>query len=495
VSHQTGASDSSQSPFAPTDNTPKRWQFSIRGMLIFTASVAIGASVWQAKLASWTSQGTLGVPEKQEFIRSGWAGGILIVFIIWFMFGLLYQIRDLWKFSAAHRELESEQRLGLRLEIVWRASVIALLLGYAVLAVLLNQGWIVLPEKDDINLWGGGDMAREAAMILILLLIVASVPHARRKPKWPPVYWLINLAAWWLAISICLKYWKDETCIAHLVHIATIGIDISFPLKFSRIDPTQYRDRCALFYHWSMISAAIVIFNWICLRCLARQWSKGAVRRWIGSVLFLGGIAAVGSFLVWLYGRGLEQISPYFAEIGPQEPWHCWIAIVLVYFILITAMAYQSSVDYDPLPQPPILSWRKNWDKYYHEWRMVLLGLVIAIVCFRIYCAYEGQLLAQRNMPAGFSFPMTPVFSARFLGEAFFLRPIDYLWTGLILIALFRALAKRTDPNNLRSEIPRVNRAKFTAIWLAAAAFIVTGTLALIWMSFGLWFDPHFIGR
>lgn len=489
----------SQSPFAPVETARHRWQFSLRGLLIFTASVAVGASVWQAKLASWTSQGTspsFSEPSKQEFIKSGWAGGLLAVLVIWLLFGLAYQIKDLSKFLSSHRDLDPEQRFGARLEIAWRAAIVAFFAFYVLLAVLLNQGWIALPDKEDfLNIWGGGNTAREAAMLLILILIVASVPHVRRKPRWPPLKWIINLIAWCLAIEICLMYWHDQTEIAFLVHIATISIDIARPLKFSQLDSTCYVRCSSFFYHWSIVSGAIVIFNWICLRGLARQWSKGTFRRAVWSALFLSGTAAVGSFLVWLYGRGLEQLSPHFAEVGAQQAWHGWAAIIATYFILITAVAYQLATLPDPIPRPLQRSWRANAHKYYHEWRSVLFGLAAAVVAFRIYAQYEAQQLVQRHMQPGFSFPMTPVFSPRFFGEAFFFRPIDYLWLALVLISIFRALEKRADPRCPQPDVPRVNRAKFVLLWLAAAAFVITSTLALIWMSFGLWFDPAYIRR
>ena len=64
-----------QSPFAPADSSRQRWQFSIRGMLIFTASVAIGLSVMQINKSCWFAGQISRDLDDAEIIKTGWLGG------------------------------------------------------------------------------------------------------------------------------------------------------------------------------------------------------------------------------------------------------------------------------------------------------------------------------------------------------------------------------------------------------------------------------------
>jgi hypothetical protein len=72
-----------------------------------------------------------------------------------------------------------------------------------------------------------------------------------------------------------------------------------------------------------------------------------------------------------------------------EEPRDGWIAIATVFLVLTTAMTYPLAIERSRPPKELRVSWRGDGNKYYHEWRTVLLGLAIAIICFRIYCSYE----------------------------------------------------------------------------------------------------------
>ena len=84
-------------------------------MLIFTASVAVGISVWQTKLACWSSYG-INYSHSKDDIGSSWSGGLIAFFLFWMMVGLVYQIPDIRSYLAGHPHLDQEQKSGLRLD-------------------------------------------------------------------------------------------------------------------------------------------------------------------------------------------------------------------------------------------------------------------------------------------------------------------------------------------------------------------------------------------
>jgi hypothetical protein len=336
---------------------------------------------------------------------------------------------------------------------------------------------------------------REVIFLLLLMVLVWNVPQAEVKPRWPLFHQGINLLAWAALIMLACNRWQAEIVVIALGNIATVTMDMAFPLKYSAIDSLHYRERCLFFYHWSLLSAGLVLFNWFCLRRLSREWSAGTVRRWIWAGLLTGGILAVSSYVVWIWVRGLREISPYLAEVGVIQPFHGWIAIAAIYLVLITTIAYGMSADTMPAIRSSSAVWRRNSDKYYHEWRSVLLGLAIAIIVFRYYSSYQlisiyhGLLSFDMiSVNIGSYHPYTPpVYSFYFFAYTFFSRPWDLLWTGLLILCIVRGFRPRSNMNGLQVEVPRIRWAKFITIWLATAAFVVSGTLALVWMLFSLW--------
>jgi hypothetical protein len=71
-------------------------------------------------------------------------------------------------------------------------------------------------------------------------------------------------------------------------------------------------------------------------------------------------------------------------------------------------------------------------------------------------------------------------------------RPAGYLWLSLLLLSFHRAFAKR---DGFQSQLPRMSRAKFIAVWIATAVVMISGAFVLAWTSFALWFNPWFTGR
>ena len=271
---------------------------------------------------------------------------------------------------------------------------------------------------------------------------------------------------------------------------------MAMPNKYSAIDASLYPRIAHLFFWWSLVSGLIVIINGIFLSRLAQQWSRGIHRRILWSVLLLSGIATTSSFVIWIKTKGLWQISPYFAEVGTRITWHGGVGALLMVAILVTTLAYRMSADHKSLSEESPIIWRVNPRKYYHEWRLVLLPLALVIMGLFIYDSYRNWLL-YKQVSARFQFTFYGLqqFSFKFLVDQFSEDPVFLLWLALLLLAVQRTFSRRTDPKNPQTALPRIDRVKFVAIWLATAAFTVSGVLTLVWMSFGLWFNPWFGSR
>jgi hypothetical protein len=469
-------------PSAPPLN---RWQFSLRGMFIFTLSVAVGASVVRCNMQSWL--GNYG--PSSYCMQVGLDGGLFAILLFWMVLGVIYQVRDLRSALLSNCNLIGEQRWGLRFEIFWRLAVTALLVMYVFLSFLIDMGAIKLLEWENLSVWENLTLRnigafRVSVFILLLLVLVGSNPHIRREQTISILFRGLQLFAYMLAIVFCLVRWMDYTAVPNLVHIATLGIDYSQPLKYTAINPNNYNFYASLFFWWSQFSVLIVAANWAILMRLARQWSAGFKRRFIWSGLLIAGIALAGSFVIWIETTGLNNFSPFLAEAGSDVPFHCWIAAALLILILATILTYRMAADYKSLAIAPQISWRQNPNKYYHEKRWLLVLLAVAIVWLRFEIFFYQKNIIYHD-------PYTTNLS---LDELLF-QPIDYLWLSLLILILYRAFARRKDSAHLQTELPRINPARFVTIWFATLAFMISGSLVLVWMSFALWFNPWFRGR
>jgi hypothetical protein len=469
-----------------TDHKLTRWQFSISGMLVFTLSVAIGAAVVQVNVRDLLATSA----PVYALFKAGLCG-LLIIIAFWMICGILYQVRDLRSVRVSHPPLCSEHRWGLRFEIFWRL-IMALLMAICILMVfLINQKIIILPVPSDISYLLIGSFI-DVVPAILLLALVGSVPYVRRKEYSSLLHrglWLIVCV---LAGALCLELWSNQTLIHHLVHIATAGIDYAQPLQFSSIDSRYYKICANLFFWWSILSSMIVIINWAILGRLARKWSRGFKQRLPWIVLLIAGVTATSTFVIWLYARGLKEISPCLAESCNEAPIHYWLSAALLVIILVTIITYRSAVDRDQIVNMPLIEWRRNPQKYYHEWRAILLLLTIAISFYCLDPLNRMQILFSQIL---WGVVPPPFRSWSEIIYGLIGMPINCLWLALILLALHRTFARREDPQQSHTGLPRINPARLITVWFATLAVMVSSALVLVWMSFALWFNPWWSGR
>jgi hypothetical protein len=217
----------------PSDPPHNRWQFSLRGLLVFTVSVAIGAAVMQQRVREIlgfsappaVQEMAYGAPAGSSHYRIeqlfsiGLCGILLVILAFWMIAGMLNQVRDMRSTLASHPDLRADHRWGLQFEISWRL-IMALMVSLCILMVFLSdQRLIVLPESPDVTYSLIGPITHAVPAVLVLA-IVASVPYVRRKESSSLVHRGLYLMFCALAAALCLELWTDHTIIYQLVHIA-----------------------------------------------------------------------------------------------------------------------------------------------------------------------------------------------------------------------------------------------------------------------------------
>jgi hypothetical protein len=520
-----------QSPFAPVDSAHHRWQFSIRGLLVFTVSVAIGASFSQVSLANWVAFISLDVyheyPPPPD-IKTGWAGGLIAVVLFWFCLGVFHQIRDLNAWLAEHRDVEREYRWAARIEVAWRVAVLALFSIFALMTILIDKKLLVLPEPGD-RFWKVAEMFREAIFTVLLLVVVGSVPAYRPKRYWGAAAYLTQAVLGAAVVAFFLKHVLGEMGIARLVEIAILGISNSFSLHLASNNLVRCVQCTRVFFWWTTASSMLVGFNWYFLNNLARRWWAGAALRGLSrfsrrekpcqakaldsprkmglspsggialgfySVLAVLGTISTCVFAVWALAIGYPQMNPLMVESRGPITVHCWIALVILFAIVAAASAYRLTADWregdGTLPDP----WRRNADTYYHEWRTLLVLLAVAIVGMNVQLWFYQTTIPGLGISNVSNMMTRPTAgpSPMFFPVWFNGRPINYLWLALALLALHRAICRR-NPWTVRPDLPRINSAQFFALWPLAFAILFSGLFTLAWLSFAIWHSPWYISR
>jgi hypothetical protein len=483
-----------QSSFNSAESDRRRWQFSIGGLLLFTASVAVGLSAMTIEKCCWFGSGEFD-RERKDFadcIIACWPAGLLAMIFFWIGLGLLNQIRDLRRCLTTCSGLDREQKLGAKLEIAWRVALVAIFALYVANAVLMNQEFYVLHEE---MAWPSapGPWIREGLFGFLTLVIVGSVPRVCREPLSSPCRTFVSLAACLAAIVFCLMQWMNATWFGYADHLATFKYDKTFSNVYSIFDANRYPADAALFFWWSLATGAIVIVNGVLLERLAHQWSKSVGRRvlWLGWLIT--GIVFVSGYVFWIILHGLRNLSPYAAQAGYPSASHARVAAAIFLAVIVTTLAYRLTTDRATFSHENQICWRSSRNDYFGEWRLILLSLVIVLIashCRDLYGGLELFGFFRGGASQALQLPDMRQLFVLFLSD-----PAALLWLAVVLTALHRAFCHWPDQSRYRAELPRVNLSQFATIWLATAAFTISASFALAWMSFGLWFSPWFGGR
>jgi hypothetical protein len=451
-------------------------------MLLFTASVAVGLSAMQINDNCWFGSGPLTHKfEYNSHFETRWFVGLITTLIFWMILGLLYQVRDLLAFLKIHPQLDKEHKLGGAVEILWRLGFVVLFFLHALLAILLDREVFVFQEYIA-DFWYVSSMLREGVFALLLLAIVGSIPYVCVNTRSLLLYRVAGPLSFIFASLLCLLRWMNETGFHFRDALYFYRWDSNLRIGLAAFDSRQYSANARMFFWLSFFSGLMVVANGFFLNRLSRQWHRGLPVRLMWTSFLISGVAFLSCFIIWVLKRGLWQICPYFAEVGSHSTVQSWLAAALLLFLLTAISTYRMTADFTAHPDDPPTSWRIHADKYFSEWPPIIL--LLALISFLFWLM---------NLPTTTTFSLGP--NENQISLEYFFRPVDFLWLALLLLILHRSITRRPDSNDPQADLPRINPAKFITIWLATAAFVVSGSLALVWMSFGLWFNPWFGGR
>ena len=446
------APDSSQSV--------KRWrprfQFSLRGVMVFTVGVALGLS-W-GRIHGW-----------------GWHDGepIIAAAVFWIVLGLANQVRDLW--AAFHRraDLTGEERWGWRFALFWRVGVAFLFLAYYLVDALKAKGLIYLPRYPGIEgAMVGSNLLRALFQLSLLIALWSGIARKlqKRQRAWPHVAEVLGIFA---GAVMCLVLCFDQTRLPFLVATSVHAIERAYPAGFhgAGIDP-DIAARTGRFLWQSAFGASLVLVNLGLMRQLACQWTFGGRRRWLWAVLLFAGLAFSAGYFLWVSMSAFPAAFPSMIDAQVVGPLNVWVLVVVVVTILVTTGAYRmtsATLDREPCRA---IKWRRHERAYYHERRAVML-LVAATISYA-----WGRVLAL-------------LYADGYLWGILIFEPF-YLVAPILIVAWYGGLAPRPIVRAPRADTPRLPIGRFCVFWVALCVTTVTGIPMIGLFSFAIWFSPWY---
>ncbi len=401
---------------------------------------------------------------------AGWHEGVLAAVLCWFLIGLAPQILDL---RAALRRTPGEDswlRFAARLAIAWRVVAMALIIGYCVFETFRREGWIALPRQT-FEIFDERRQLCDLTFYFAIVLILASAPQlAPRQSTGSVGRKLVAAVSWLLAAGLCLLVWTNWPFIVFLVHLAITGIENNFPLKFANPDiDLNLVARSQRFAVHSLPAVSLVPLNLWLVRRLARNWPGGRRRRYLDAVGILFGIAAAASYGVWLKAVGLPQFSPHLAANTASSMLSICLYAAPLLLVASGAASYRLITSSPDSLQAPMLRWRREPRRYYHERRLTMATAAVAIGGNLTKNLTEGGIDWQTGLQYLFDFPENYLQLAAFwlacCGVIRGWRKVDATAPGLIALSPWR----------------------FFTVWPAMFAALVTAIPLLAWFSFTFW--------
>ncbi|HEV7221344.1 MAG TPA: hypothetical protein VGN42_01490, partial [Pirellulales bacterium] len=276
---------------------------------------------------------------------------------------------------------------------------------------------------------------------------------------------------------VCLLVWSSSwVFITYLVHIAISGIEAAFPLRFA--DPDVDLDlvaRTKRFVLHTGLAAALVPLNAWLTGQLARCWAPRLRRLWVIAICLLISLGATMGYLVWFHLAGLHRFSPSFADNPSTAPLHLWLTAALVLLLASGAVSYRLVSSAGEAEQSLMLDWRREPRRYYHERRLTMLALSVAL---------GGTLAATLQIGRGQGW--------RHDWQDALDRLFNWPENFIILAAFWLALLglcggwRRSSEPIARGQIG-ISPKKLGAVWLAAFLTFVSSVPLIAWFSFSLW--------
>ena len=295
------------------------WQFTLRGLFLFTFSIALGLSFWKTE--------------------HDWYLGALAAISFWIVLGLAAQVRDLWGTFQRSGILTTEERWGWRFAIAWRLAACCLIATYFLDRWLVT--WHILAiNKNSENFSASPREMCEAGLLTVLIVAIASSPRLARRGRRGGWFWTVELLSGIAAAQLFMVLLADRLAISALVHIAITNVQIAQPGRSSADVPTACSAaRTAKFFAVTTAGVVSVLVSCGLLRLLSLRWWRGGPGRTCLGVL----LAASLIMMVLLAGKvalvEVPGITPILAANIFMPRSHQFVAAAVLVLLLVSVAA------------------------------------------------------------------------------------------------------------------------------------------------------------
>jgi hypothetical protein len=266
----------------------------------------------------------------------------------------------------------------------------------------------------------------------------------------------------------------------YLVHLATSGIEAAFPLRFANpdVDLDLVARTKRFVVHTSLATALVPLNLWLTSR-LAREWPLGARRRWVLAVCLLSSLGATIGYLVWFRMIGLPRFSPCFSGNPSTVSLHLWLTAGLVLMFASGAVSYRLACSTLEPAQALGLPWRRDPRRYYHERRLTMLALSVALGGSIAATLYDG-------LRVGWGMASTAAWSI--VLHVFFTWPENYIILAAFWLAL-RGLfgGWRNASESIEGGQLAISPRRLGAVWLAMFVTLASSIPLIAWFCVSLW--------
>ena len=188
------------------------WQFSLRTLFLLVFSVALGLSFWK--------------------MEQDWYIGVLAAVSVWFVCGLVAQMRDIRSGFAQCGTLTTEERWGWRFAFAWRTALCCMIVICFVVRPMGGFHSFRVNDSYD-SRWDFADSeaynlsTRTMWNAVLLGSMIAAILGSRGFPRaaWrPPWSWGVHVLRGFIASLLLLVILEERQLYPYLVHLTIVGI-------------------------------------------------------------------------------------------------------------------------------------------------------------------------------------------------------------------------------------------------------------------------------
>jgi hypothetical protein len=157
---------------------------------------------------------------------------------------------------------------------------------------------------------------------------------------------------------------------------------------------------------------------------------------WGAAMLALAAVSAIS--VRELITSGLQRSLPIFASVEQGWPRSVWLALIVTLLALSSTVAYRFARRANC--DRPIVAWRRNPARYYHEWRATSLALVAAI-SMKFIAEIASLFHEWMSNSTGFALSLGDLITSWF-------QPLTILWFWAHAMADSAVASMRRRPRN-----------------------------------------------